>query len=137
VGFFMKRGIVALAGLGLALALTGCGSSATPPSNTPSQTANPSGTTANAQVVHVAASNFKWTLDKTTFKAGQPIEFVLEGKESAHGFSIDGTNVNQTIVAGETKTVTWTPPQPGTYTIRCNLFCGSGHANMYTTFTVQ
>lgn len=44
-----------------------------------------------AQVVHVVASDWKWTLDKTTFSAGQPIEIDITSQEGVHGFSIDGS----------------------------------------------
>lgn len=93
---------------------------------------------ANAQKVNVVASNFQWTLNKTTFAAGKPIEFVLSSTVNTHGFSIVGTNVSQTVNEGDKSLdVVWTPPKAGTYTIRCNVYCGSGHPNMFTTFVVQ
>ena len=93
---------------------------------------------ANAQVVHVTASNWKWTLDKTTFKAGQPIDFQVTSKDGAHGFSIQGTSITQPVEqGGSVKNVVWTPSQPGTYLIRCDIYCGAGHSTMTTPFTVQ
>jgi len=93
---------------------------------------------ANAQVVHVTASSFKWTLDKTTFQAGKPIDFVVNASDNAHGFSIDKTNISQQVVSGQPAVnVVWTPQKPGTYIIRCDYFCGSGHPDMTTAITVQ
>ncbi|MCL6548924.1 MAG: hypothetical protein K6T30_08445 [Alicyclobacillus sp.] len=92
----------------------------------------------NAVHVHVTASNFQWTMDRTTFQAGVPIDFIVKSDESTHGFHLIGTNISDTITAGQPPIhVVWTPPKPGQYTIQCDVFCGSGHANMFKTFTVQ
>jgi cytochrome c oxidase subunit II len=112
----------------LPLFMVGCGS------NTPSNTGATSGP---HQVVNVTAQDFKWTLDKTQLKSGEPIDFKITVKEGAHGFSIDGTNVSKSVMQGQSYDVDWTPPKPGTYTVRCDQVCGSGHANMFTTFTVS
>jgi cytochrome c oxidase subunit 2 len=93
---------------------------------------------ANAQTVHVTATDFKWTLDHTTFKAGVPIDFIVESKEGAHGFAINGTSISQMVVQGQAPVhVVWNDPKPGTYTIECNYYCGSGHPDMHTTITVK
>jgi cytochrome c oxidase subunit II len=111
------------------LLLTGCGTGG---NGTKTQVP------ANAVKVHVTASDFKWTLDKTTFQAGVPIDFVVSSKEGTHGFSIAGTNISQTVSQGDAPVdVTWTPDKPGTYTIMCNYYCGSGHPDMYTSITVK
>ncbi len=108
--------------------VVGCGSS------TSSNAGSASGP---HQVVNVTAQDFKWTLDKTQLKAGEPIDFKITVKEGAHGFSIDGTSISKSVMQGQTYNVDWTPPKPGTYTVRCDQVCGSGHANMFTTFTVS
>jgi cytochrome c oxidase subunit 2 len=69
-------------------------------------------------------------------KAGEPVRFQVTSKEGLHGFSIGGTNVDESIDEGETKEVSWTPEKPGQYTIRCDQFCGSGHDEMSVTITV-
>ncbi|GIM45440.1 hypothetical protein DNHGIG_09890 [Collibacillus ludicampi] len=141
-----KNRLVLLAGsvLALGLALTGCGSdsnqSATPSNNAtsaPNSSSSNAPANGNEQTVKVTATNFKWTLDKTEVKAGQPVKFVISDKEGAHGFSIAGTNVNQPLTPGSDTTVTWTPEKPGTYTIICSVMCGIGHSDMQTTLTVK
>lgn len=92
---------------------------------------------ANAQKVNVVATNWKWTMDKSSFKVGQPIDFHVQASEGAHGFSVVGTSLSQTISQGQSAVdKVWTPSKAGTYTIQCDAFCGSGHANMFTQFTV-
>lgn len=93
---------------------------------------------ANAQKANVTASDWKWTLDKTEFKAGVPIDFHVQSTEGLHGFSIDGTKVSATVSDSKgaiDKVVTF--DKPGTYIIRCDQYCGSGHPNMFTQFTVK
>lgn len=111
--------------------LSGCGA-ATQQNSAGSTTSN-----GNVQVVHVVASDWKWTLDKKTFSSKEPIEFDISSKEGTHGFSIDGTNISKAIPPGHDVQITWTPPKAGKYTIRCDIYCGSGHDRMYTAFTVK
>lgn len=86
--------------------------------------------------VTAEAADFKWTVSQTEFKAGQPVVFKLSGKEGGHGFSIVGTDISRPVMEGETAEVTWTPDQPGEYTIKCDVMCGSGHRTMETKITV-
>lgn len=110
-----------------ALTLAGCGAASSATTQVPP----------NAQKVQVTASNFKWTLDKRTVKVGKPVDFIVSAAESAHGFSIAGTNISQTVEQGQAPVqVVWTPTKVGQYTIACDQFCGSGHAQMFTTITV-
>ncbi|MBX5435663.1 MAG: hypothetical protein IRZ33_00430 [Alicyclobacillaceae bacterium] len=112
-------------------ALTACGTGGG------GQTA-PTKVPANAVHVHVTASNFQWTMDRTTLKTGVPVDFIVQSSESTHGFRLIGSNISVTVSAGQPPVhVVWTPPKPGQYTIQCDVFCGSGHANMFKTFTVQ
>lgn len=139
-GKWRNRAAVAGIGIVLTLALAGCGKSGSGGDAASPAAASASTSSAGAAgtaVVNVTASDFKWTLDKTEFTAGQPITFKLSGQDGAHGFSIVGQDVSQPIKTGETAEVTWTPDQPGTYAIKCNIMCGSGHRNMETTFTVK
>lgn len=123
----MRKGIftVSLAAMFL---LAGCGQQASQPASVP----------ANAVKVHVTASDFKWTLDRTTFQTGKPIDFIVKTSNGTHGFSIVQQKVSQTIAPGEKPVnVVWTPPAAGTYVIACDVFCGSGHQNMWTKIHVQ
>jgi cytochrome c oxidase subunit II len=142
-----RRVLLAAGVFALGMALAGCGSDsnhAAAPSNTANSTpaksasnAAASAGTGHEQTVKVIATNYKWTLDKTEVKAGQPVKFVISDKEGAHGFAIAGTDVNQALTPGSDTVVTWTPDKPGTYTIYCSQMCGIGHGDMHTTITVK
>ncbi|SFU36538.1 cupredoxin domain-containing protein [Alicyclobacillus macrosporangiidus] len=116
-------GVAAAAGLAAGCGAASSGGNTAPP--------------ADAVKVNVEASNWKWTIDKTTFKVGQPIDFRVRATEGAHGFSIAGTNINQTVAQGQDPVdVVWKPDKPGTYTIQCDVYCGTGHGSMQTQITV-
>lgn len=109
--------------------LGGCGSNQTPVSQSVPD---------NAQKVIVTASNFKWTLSRSTFAANRPIDFEVRAAQNAHGFSIVGTKIHHDVVQGQPPVdLVWTPPKPGQYVIRCDVPCGSGHYNMFTRITVK
>lgn len=118
----------------MSVMLTACGQGNP---STPSAAGDSAGSSSNAQVVKVTATDYAWTLDKQEVKAGQPVKFVITDEEGAHGFSIIGTGVNQPLTPGSVTTVTWTPEQAGTYWIVCSQMCGSGHGNMKTQITVK
>lgn len=123
--------------LGAALVLlTGCGTVVTPINVASNNSTLNSTTPADDTVVHVSARNFDWTVGKANFSVGKTIQFDVTSTQGTHGFSIDGTSVSRVIPQGKNVLVTWTPQKPGKYTIRCNIFCGSGHNNMFTTITV-
>ncbi|MCL6445326.1 MAG: hypothetical protein K6T83_18020 [Alicyclobacillus sp.] len=91
----------------------------------------------DAQKVQVTASNFQWTLSQTSFHVNKPIDFVVQSKQGTHGFAIVGTNVRATVAQGASPVnVIWTPKATGDYTIHCDVYCGSGHPNMFTTIHV-
>nr|NNM91103.1 hypothetical protein [Bacilli bacterium] len=91
----------------------------------------------SVQVVSVIAKNYSWTLSRRKFVFGEPIRFVVKSIQGVHGFSILGTNISNAVSQGEPSvTVDFTPKQKGVYTIKCNVYCGSGHDKMVTTFTV-
>ncbi|MBX6353791.1 MAG: cupredoxin domain-containing protein [Thermoflavifilum sp.] len=128
----MDRRWLIPAAAGLILLAAGCGSASSGGGNQTVQIP------ANAQTVHVDATDFKWTLDKTTLQAGVPVDFIVKSDEGAHGFSIAGTNISQLVVQGQpAQHVLWQDPKPGTYTILCDYFCGSGHSQMQATITVK
>ncbi|HEU4963567.1 MAG TPA: hypothetical protein VFV52_06870 [Bacilli bacterium] len=150
--------LAATAVIAMGALLTGCGDdSATPSDTNNTETTTPADTntstdtakqddttktedtaaTGDEQVINVTAQNFKWTLDKTEVKVGQPVKMVVTGKEGFHGLTIPGTDVNGVqIKAGETTEVTFTPEKAGDLMIMCSIMCGAGHGDMHTTLKV-
>jgi cytochrome c oxidase subunit 2 len=96
---------------------------------------------AGAQRVDVAAFQFAWTVEPSTVRAGDPVEFFLTSAEVSHAMGVydeDGRLVVQVnALPGETQRLVHTFARPGVYEILCLEFCGVGHHLMETTLEVS
>jgi cytochrome c oxidase subunit 2 len=72
-----------------------------------------------------------------TIRAGSEVTFYVTSIDVQHGFKIQDTNVNMQIVPGQVSKLTVTFDDPGTYDFICTEYCGSAHAQMYGTLTVE
>ena len=113
----------AFGGLALSLALAAC--------STPAAT--PAGVSLNV----AGSDSFKYEPATLTAKVGQAVTVNLQNKGNLdHSFVIDELGVKlETVKAGATQPVTFTPTTAGTYTFYCDV---PGHkaAGMTGTFTV-
>jgi cytochrome c oxidase subunit II len=85
--------------------------------------------TPEQRVIRMTAERFTFTPSRIVVNAGDTIEFRLTSDDTAHGFRINGTDVNVVIRKRgmpET-TVTLTAPAPGRYAFECTRMCGAGH----------
>jgi cytochrome c oxidase subunit 2 len=90
------------------------------------------------RVVRITAERFTFTPSEVKVPHGTTIEFQLRSEDTAHGFRILGQSVDLSIPKrgrGET-TVTFTPPEPGSYVFECSRMCGAGHSFMRGTIRV-
>ena len=91
------------------------------------------------RVVRVTAERFAFTPSEVTVPAGTTIEFQLKSADTSHGFRIIGQSIDLTIPKrgrGDA-TVTFTPPEPGTYVFECSRMCGAGHSFMRGVIRVK
>lgn len=96
-------------------------------------------TPANAQVVHVDASQFFWKIAPGRVKANRPVAFVTRSSDVNHGFGIyRGRELVAQIqvVPNASSTLVHTFARTGTYTVLCLEFCGIGHHKMQASFEV-
>ncbi|MFB9991145.1 cytochrome c oxidase subunit II [Deinococcus oregonensis] len=68
--------------------------------------------------------------------AGRPITFHLTSLDVMHGYMVQGTNVNATVIPGQVTSFSVTFREPGTLNSICNEYCGIGHHNMLTRVIV-
>ena len=88
--------------------------------------------------IAIVASNWKFTPNQITLKAGVPQVLRLSSSEGVHGLQSDALGIAQTvIIPGKSTDVTVTPKKPGTYVVHCSVVCGAGHANMTLTVVVE
>lgn len=137
----MKKGILVtiLFGLILALAACGGGNSDSNTTKTGQDAAEETESTSSSEepVINndfeIKATNFEFDQAEYTVKAGEEVKISLVNDEGMHGISIDDLDVN---IEGDGE-ATFTPEEPGEYTIYCNIPCGQGHSDMVSTLIVQ
>lgn len=85
---------------------------------------------ATAQTVTINTTTV-FAPSEITVKAGQPVTLQFTGKSGVHGIESKELGIPATtIMPGSTKSVTFTPQKPGTYTLHCTIPCGPDHAKM-------
>jgi cytochrome c oxidase subunit II len=89
------------------------------------------------QTIDITAKRFAFSPNEIHLKAGQPAVLHLTSADVKHGFFSRTLAVDETIPAGQSIDVKVGAAQPGTYTIICDHFCGSGHGNMKMTVVVE
>lgn len=126
--------VAATALVAFGMMASGCGDSS---ADSDKQQAAPK-ETGNEVVINVTASNWKWELDKTEVKVGQPVKLVVTSVEGLHGLTIDGTTVKdvKAMKGQPAETVIFTPEKAGDLMLRCTIMCGTGHAQMKTVLKV-
>jgi cytochrome c oxidase subunit 2 len=87
--------------------------------------------------VDIAVSNWKFVPAKITIPVGQPTTLRFTSTSGVHGVQSDELGIPMTAVPnGKTVEVTFTPKKAGTYVLHCQIFCGTGHADMALTVEV-
>lgn len=102
----------------------------------------PYGRSASAkQVVNVTAQQFAWTFDRSTIRAGEPVEFRLTSKDVNHGFGVydahDQLVFQVQVQPGRIQRYRHTFHKPGRYYVLCLEFCGVNHHVMTASFAVK
>jgi cytochrome c oxidase subunit 2 len=111
----------------LVLALSACGGNA----NKDSASSAPAAETASEQLVVKATS---WEFDKTEYAIPKdtPVQVSVENLKGAHSFEIVGQDID---IKGGTSEIVNLPA--GTYDIKCNIMCGTGHTQMKAKLVVS
>ncbi|WP_077297900.1 cupredoxin domain-containing protein [Virgibacillus pantothenticus] len=123
-----KRWLLSLIILFLAV-LAACGSDEAEEAKGSGSNSKPS----NATQLDISVTNFAFDQEEYNVTAGDEVTLKLSNKEGQHGIGIDELDVS---IQGDGE-ATFTPSEPGEYTIYCNIPCGEGHADMKSTLIVQ
>lgn len=138
----MRKGLLATILFGLILVLAACGG------NDDSGTEDTGGNDATEQEqagdngtaedttnndLDITATNFEFDEEAYTVQAGEEVKIALTNEDGMHGLAIDDFDVN---IEGDGE-ATFTPDEPGEYTIYCSIPCGQGHDDMTSTLVVK
>ncbi|UOQ47020.1 cytochrome C oxidase subunit II [Gracilibacillus caseinilyticus] len=124
----MKKLVLICLTLTLALILVACGAGE---EDNASDNNQDSAATGSGETVDLIATNWKFDQEEYTVPAGE-VTVNLTSKEGFHGIVIENSDVS---IEGEGSATTTL--EPGEYTIRCSVPCGTGHSEMTATLVVQ
>jgi cytochrome c oxidase subunit 2 len=91
----------------------------------------------NATVISVVAQRWQYTPGEITLKKGVPIVFEITSADVHHGFNLPELGVRADAIPGQKTRLPFTPEKTGTFTFRCDYFCGDGHEDMQGVLTVE
>ena len=87
--------------------------------------------------LYIVSQMFSFVPNEVTIPVGSEVTFYVTAVDVQQGFKIQNTNVNMQIVPGQVSKLTVTFAEPGSYEVICTEYCGSAHAQMYGTPTVE
>jgi cytochrome c oxidase subunit 2 len=61
----------------------------------------------------------------------------VTSEDVTHGFFSRQFHVDEDLAPGKTVSIPLTPAEPGTYTVICDHYCGSGHGGMKMVIVVE
>jgi len=91
----------------------------------------------NAKSIAIQAKRFEFAPSTLRLTHDEPVELALTSEDVRHGFFSRELGIDSEFVPGKTTMARLTPHKPGTYTVICDRFCGSGHGNMKLTVVVE
>ena len=87
--------------------------------------------------IDIVATNWHFTPNSITVKAGQPTTLRLTSTSGTHGIASDDLGIPATTISpGKFVEVSFTPRSAGTFAVHCSIFCGAGHGEMVLTVIV-
>nr|WP_263313277.1 cytochrome B5 [Mammaliicoccus sp. Marseille-Q6498] len=82
------------------------------------------------------ASAFNYQPGKVEIPKGSKVKIIATSKDTLHGFSLPGTNVNMMLEPGHISHYIKKFDKKAEYLILCNEYCGVGHADMKSMIKV-
>lgn len=98
---------------------------------------SPSSTPSRPRIVRIQAHKFAFAPDVVHARRGVPLELELESLDRVHGFEIGDLGKRADVVPGRVARLEITPREPGSFSFRCDVFCGDGHERMIGTVIVD
>lgn len=107
------------------LLAAGCGGGGAAPGGEPS-----------GKEITVQLRSFEFEPSSFTLEQGQPVSLKLVSEDIEHTYTVEALGVDYRVGPGETRTVTFTPEQSGTFELICTI-PGHAEAGMVGTVAVQ
>ena len=88
-------------------------------------------------VIKITAKKFEYSPSSIKIKKGIPVIFELTSLDTRHGFNCPKLGVRTDIEPGKVSRVRILAQKAGVYGFYCDVFCGSGHEDMYGKIIVE
>lgn len=81
--------------------------------------------------VEVTMKTFQFGFEPNTIRVrrGDLVVIHIISQDITHGFAIQEYGINVQTPPGQATTVQFIADKPGTFTMFCTVFCGTGHPN--------
>ena len=87
-------------------------------------------------LIRMTVKRFEYAPHEVRLKRGVPVLIEITSLDVVHGFTLPDFGVRADVVPGIPTRVAFTPDRAGTFTFRCDVFCGSGHEELDGTIVV-
>src|SRR5437763_15109221 len=88
-------------------------------------------------VVQVVAKRFDYTPNVIKLKKGVPVVLELTTKDVVMGFSVPDFHCRADILPDKVARLRIVPDNTGTFSLVCDICCGTGHEDMEGTIVVE
>lgn len=91
----------------------------------------------SVKTFNLSARQWEFSPSVITVDAGDTVRLIITSADVDHGFFLPAFGVDEFLQAGKTVSVEFVADKVGTYSFRCNIFCGAGHSGMTGTLIVR
>jgi cytochrome c oxidase subunit 2 len=88
-------------------------------------------------VIPMTVKRFEYSPHEIRLKKGVPVVLEITSLDVPHGFNLPDFGVRADVVPGMPAHVRLVPDKTGTFTFRCDVFCGTGHEDLDGTIVVS
>lgn len=98
---------------------------------------NPEEYISRIKEITVISYRYGFKPDTITVRKGDILKIKFTSNDVPHGFYIKEYNINVKVAKGEEKIIEFVADKAGVFTIRCSVYCGTGHHKMQAKLIVK
>ena len=88
------------------------------------------------RVIKMSVKRFEYMPRELVLKRGVPVVLEITSLDVPHGFNLPDLKVRADVIPGQVTRVRLVPDHAGTFTFRCDVFCGTQHEELDGLLTV-
>ena len=81
-------------------------------------------------VIELTVKRFEYSPREIRLKKGVPVVLEITSLDVPHGFNLPDLHVRADVLPGRVTRVRLIPDRAGTFTFRCDVFCGTRHEEL-------